>query len=317
VPYFFLTSLNDFDWLVPLGLCSALALVLAVPTWLIIKRYIQPSTAEERKDAITLLFQIIGGVAFLLGAYFTWQQLINSRDELKSSREGQITERYTRAIDQLGKSDEQPRNGTEKKTEDNSQSFLAIRLGGIYALERIARDSERDHSTIIEVLTAFVREHAVWRGEGTNPSGGIVAPDIQAILTVIGRRSLTYGNGETERLDLSGCDLRGGVISNANLDGAILRSAHFEGNTTNLKGVHLNSAVLADTRFDQALLDGAQLRSADLRGASFRGTSVTGVDLTGADLQGADLRSAVGLTIEQINSAKNSSGALTDFKKNP
>jgi hypothetical protein len=33
-----------------------------------------------------------------------------------------------------------------------------VRLGGIYALERIARDSESDHWAVMEVLTAFVRE---------------------------------------------------------------------------------------------------------------------------------------------------------------
>jgi uncharacterized protein YjbI with pentapeptide repeats len=169
----------------------------------------------------------------------------------------------------------------------------------------------------MEVLTAFVRQHAVWRAEKANSSGAVVSPDIQAILTVIARRSSTYGNGESVRLDFSGTDLRGAVLTNANFDGAILRSTHFEGSATNLKGVHINNAILPDARFDQALLDGAQLRGADLRGASFRGTSVTGVDLTGADLQGTDLRSAVGLTIEQINSAKNSSGALFDVRKNP
>lgn len=311
--YCFLTP-TDVSWLVPLGLGLLLVLALAVPTWIVLKRYIKPVTAEDRNDAITLLFQIIGGTAFLLGAYFTWQQLINSREELKTAREGQITERYTRAIDQLGKSDEEPSSGSEKKSGASLQSSLAIRLGGIYALERIARDSERDHSTIMEVLTAFVRQHALWRGE--NSSGPVVSPDIQAVLTVIARRTLTYENGESERLDLSGTDLRGGVLTNANLDGAILRSTHFEGNTTNLKGVHLNNAILADARFDQAILDGAQLRGADLRGASFRGASLTGVDFTGADLAGADLRAAIGLTIQQINAAKNSSGAFTDLSTN-
>jgi hypothetical protein len=37
---------------------------------------------------------------------------------------------------------------------------LDVRLGGIYALERIAKGSKRDHPTVVEVLSAFVREHA-------------------------------------------------------------------------------------------------------------------------------------------------------------
>jgi hypothetical protein len=62
----------------------------------------------------------------------------------RSRAKGRVTERLTRAIDQLG------------------HQNLDVRLGCIYALERIAVDSERDRSTIAEVLTAFVRGHAPW-----------------------------------------------------------------------------------------------------------------------------------------------------------
>jgi hypothetical protein len=64
------------------------------------------------------------------------------------AREGQITDRFTKAIAQLGE------QGPEK---------LAVRLGGIYALERIARDSERDHWPMMEVLT--VGSEYEWNGK--------------------------------------------------------------------------------------------------------------------------------------------------------
>jgi hypothetical protein len=50
------------------------------------------------------------------------------------ARQGQVTDRYTKAIEQLG------------------SDKLEVRIGGIYALERIAHDSPRDHPTIMEVL---------------------------------------------------------------------------------------------------------------------------------------------------------------------
>jgi hypothetical protein len=56
------------------------------------------------------------------------------------TQQGQITDRYTKAVEQLG------------------GDKLDVRLGGIYALERIAVDSKRDHQTIVAVLSAFVRE---------------------------------------------------------------------------------------------------------------------------------------------------------------
>jgi hypothetical protein len=305
------------EWITPAAIAVGFILA-AIPMWLLFRWYICPTNAEELKDAIKLLFQTLGGAAFLLGVYFTWQQLIISREELKVSQQGQITERYTRAIEQLGKSDTAAKTdakGVVSEGEDN----LAIRLGGIYALERIARESNispsgfSDHLAVMDVLTAFVRQRAPWRGENPKDSTEIVKPDIQAILTVIGRRAFTFDQGETQRLDLAGTDLRGATLAAANLDGANLRSVHFEGVITNLKGVRLNHALLQDARFTGAIMDGAQLAGANLQGANLQGTSMQGVDLTNADLSGADLRGAIGLKPEQISVAKTSESTLTDF----
>ena len=72
------------------------------------------------------------------------------------SREGQVTDRYAKAIEQLG------------------SDKLDVRIGGIYALERVARDSARDHPTVMEVLTAFVREHS--REQWLLPEHGTTDP---------------------------------------------------------------------------------------------------------------------------------------------
>lgn len=68
---------------------------------------------------------------------------------------------------------------------------LEVRLGAVYALERIARDSEEDYWPVIEILTAYVRENAPRQqnDEGAKPHP---RADIQAILTVIGRRERTH-----------------------------------------------------------------------------------------------------------------------------
>src|SRR4030095_3240581 len=79
--------------------------------------------------------QILGGAALLVGLYFTSQTL-------RTTQEGQITDRFTKAITQLG------------------DTSLAVRLGGIYAFERITKDSPPDHWSVMEVLTAFVREYS-------------------------------------------------------------------------------------------------------------------------------------------------------------
>jgi hypothetical protein len=63
-----------------------------------------------------------------------------------------VTDRYTKAI-------EQPGSGK-----------LDVRIGGIYALERIVHDSRWDHPTVLEVLAAFIREHSHGQWPPKEPS---------------------------------------------------------------------------------------------------------------------------------------------------
>lgn len=63
---------------------------------------------------------------------------------MKVDQDQQITERFTRAIVQLG------------------DELMALRLGGIYALERISKDSAKDHWQVMEVLMAYVRKNVRW-----------------------------------------------------------------------------------------------------------------------------------------------------------
>ena len=51
-------------------------------------------------------------------------------------------------------------------------------------------------------------------------------------------------------------------------------------------------------------LSGADLRGANLRRKDLLGADVSGADLAGADLSGANLDLTIGLTQEQVNSAR-------------
>ena len=180
--------------------------------WWGLDRYIQPSSSTEKRDLVQALGLIMAGVAGGVGIYFTWrnqrltQESLQStrestKENLRVTREGQITERFTRAIDQLG------------ATDDEGNKRLEIRLGGIYALERIARDSPIDYGPVMEVLTAYLRKNAPSTpkiSEADEAVDQITTPDlpgpptrastifsavpedlpadVQAILDVIGRR---------------------------------------------------------------------------------------------------------------------------------
>jgi hypothetical protein len=161
--------------------------------------------------------------------------------QLDRSDQGQIIERFSRVIDQLGHSE------------------LAVRLGGIYALERIANDAPEDRETITEVLAAFVRSRSPWpsRLEGQPlPDDPIErvpllkdrTPDVQAALTILTRRP---GQAKPHRrLDLHAADLRKAMLDAAQLQGANLKGTNLQG--ANLKGANLQGADLTDAQLHDA-----------------------------------------------------------------
>jgi hypothetical protein len=168
------------------------------------------------------LAQILAGTALLSGLYFTWRTL-------QVNREGQITERFTRAIDQLG-----------NESED-------VRLGGIYALERISRESQEDYWPIMEVLTAYVRQHAYWVSEEARP-----APvTIQATMTVLRRRTRSFRHGEPEPLDLRETRLAEANLQGANLHGTNLQGANLQG--ANLRSANLSGAILTQEQLEETM----------------------------------------------------------------
>jgi uncharacterized protein YjbI with pentapeptide repeats len=291
------------------------------------------------------LGQILSGVAVLTGLIFAWQQLGQTSDNLRVSEEGQITDRFSRAVDQLG-----------------SDQFT-IRLGGIYALERIARDSPRDYGPVMEVLTAFARQESpVGENAAATPAAGApeVPPEVEAVLKVIGRRTEAQVAAELEEgngcLDLSGInavgvdlhdanlentcwnrsDLRGSLLTGADLtgatfDGTILQQANLDGadaqgsifTSANLYGANLSDANLSSANLLAANLELALLPGTTLTGANFQGANLTNATmfgatldrtnllnatLTGAVLTDVDLSGAENLTEEQVESAVTNAG---------
>lgn len=263
-------------------------------------------TAEN--NARVTLAQIIGGLVVLLGLYATFKNV-------RVAEEGKLTERFSKAVELLG---------SEK---------LDVRLGGIYALERIARDSLKDHWTVMEVLTAFVREHSKKEYEGSiqrtvdddgeyaypDPVEPGITVDIQAALTVIGRRKWTEQEKPHQRIDLrhsflkraylSGANLRRALLSNTDLTKARLISADLT--EASLWGAKLKDAFLKETRLikanlseadlSKATLENTKLQEADLRKTKLTSTALIRADLTKTYLPGADITNAILVEVDFTN----------------
>jgi hypothetical protein len=230
-------------------------------------------------NARARLLTLAAGLFAAWALVFTALNFTLSRRTFQLTEQGQVTERYTKAIEQLG------------------SDKLDVRIGGIYALERIARDSAKDHPTVMEVLTAFIREHSREHRpvpeQGPHPEPPRAArPDAKAAITVVGRRD---AKRDIRRVDLTGADLSRVDLTGANLSGANLTLA-------DLSRANLSGADLGDADLRGANLSGANLTLADLSDADLSGANLTLADLRGADLSRADL-SRADLTLADLSRA--------------
>jgi Pentapeptide repeats (8 copies) len=179
------------------------------------------------------------------------------------SRAGQLAGRYALALGRLGCEE------------------LDVRIGGIRALECVARDSPGHHPAVMGVLAAFIRERSGPPRPPSDPGGQAgqrsPRPDVQAAITALGRRRIER---DLRPVDLAGADLTGADLTGADLTGAVLARAV------------LARADLLAARLVSADLSGADLGGARLTGASLAGADLAGADLADADLVGADLARA-------------------------
>jgi hypothetical protein len=291
------------SWKVALGCLAGLVFLLAVVIYLprlvypplsgpdlqgvggaVVRISLQNARYQLQNDFRGELLQSLAALFVVAGAVAAWLQI-------RLAREGQITDRFTRAIDQLG---------SEK---------LDVRLGGIYALERLAMNSPADRPSVTPILGAFVRGHAPWpvgAPDGPeHPSEAVDdrlpwlthrAVDVQTAMHVLARRP---GHAQEPRLFLSRTDLRRMQLSeamlgetyfrHANLAGSWMPDAHLEGSEmvdADLRNVNLRGAHLWRADLRGAYLQGADLRQAAIRNADLRGANLTGALLDGTDLDG-------------------------------
>jgi uncharacterized protein YjbI with pentapeptide repeats len=231
---------------------AAVFFAVAVAVWQLPKWQTKTFTEElEPKDRANLedanrrtFIQFLGGLFFFVTAYLSWRNLQTAEDK-------EVNDRFSKAVELLG------------------DDRLEVQLGGIYLLERIAKDSARDHWTVMEVLTSYMREKSP-----VTERSETLKTDIQAALTVIGRRNVN-NDSRTKHLSLHDVSLRGADLSEANFD-----RADFSGSD------------LSDANLERATLIGANIGQAQLTEASLVGAILNETELTGAVLQGADLTQA-------------------------
>lgn len=262
-----------------------------------------PSTADLKEIATlekgridsentirTSLFQAVGGLLVVATLGISWRTL-------QVNEEKQTAERFSKAVEQLGN--------------DNN---IHVRLGGIYALEQIAKDAEEKYYwQVMETLTSYIRERSPYPSKAAKTHSSFVqaaieltqtsesqsneaisplATDIQAVMTVLARRKHSYGHPlERHPLDLHGADLRKlqlpfqTQLNQANLSGTNLQGA-------NLSGTNLQDAFLMQTNLQRAFLRSTNLQRAFLKDANLQKAILETANLQKAILWNANMQEA-------------------------
>ena len=239
--------------------------------------------------------QILTGSFFFITAYLTWQNL-------READEANITDRFTKAIDQL----------------DGNKPPM-VRLGAIYALIRIAKDSDDDRQAVAEILTEYIRQRMpsypssatatfteLVKGISNTDETSLqtdLPPDIQAALRIfktdvgysprfdgLDLRGVIFSDLHLENATFIGTCLEDVQMQSANLKGANFRGAHLSG--AHLEGANLRFADLVDAVLEKAFLNNANLNEAVLTQAKAKGAHLYSANLHDARLNSADLQEA-------------------------
>ncbi|MEU6174595.1 pentapeptide repeat-containing protein [Streptantibioticus parmotrematis] len=236
---------------------------------------LQPADGVVITGFRTTVVALGAGVIAGLGLYYTHRSHKHTeklfehtrekdREQAQLAREGQVTDRYVEAIKLL------------------SSENMTVRIGGIFSLERIARDSEDDRPAVVELLTAHVREST--RDDPHSPKDTHVTADIQAALTVLGRRSVDLND---RRLDFYHCGLKNAKLHDGDFRGSMFYYSNLSG--AGFAGARLDGAGLSFCKAEGAAFTDSTAREANFINAIYRNSWFLAADLTDCDFYGCDL----------------------------
>ena len=209
-----------------------------------------------------------------------WRSLVAQR-QADAAQQSLRNERYQKGAEMLG------------------SEVLSVRLGGIYALQRLDDEyPEEYHLQIMNLLCAFIRhptqdEKHEKRLEAMKTDVRSLRDDVAAAMTVICKRDSLRIELEQEHdfvLDLSDAYLAYAVLTYGRLQGVMFWQA-------NLYYAMLVNADLSGADLGMANLDKAMLHDADLSGTDLSHVGYLDIPMP-----------AKGLTQDQLDQARASNG---------
>ena len=258
-------------WFLLMAAVLAIGIFLSLVGW----GFLHGEVKAPASPTIRNLGLLIGGAIAAVLAF--WRSKV-AEDQANTAQLSLLNERYQKGAEMLG------------------NEVLSVRLGGIYALERLATEHpEQYHVQVMKLFCAFARnptkdDDAI--GNSYRRRKPFAREDVEAAMEAI--RDRNEAGIELER--------------SAEVD-LVLDSAY-------LRGLDLRNADLVGAKLIEANLSNAQLDGADLSGAWLCGSNLSGATLSATNLSGANfgstletyeedglIEAACGLTQRQLDQA--------------
>ncbi len=311
----------QFSGLAILGAILFVIASIALYNFLELTLWYSTETKNRHENArnYALTLSAILAVPFVIWRAFVAQQQANI------SEQGLLTDRLSKAIEQLGAL-RQVENGASERS-------LEIRLGAIYSLERIAQENSDVHVQIMEILCAYVRNNSPNSSAIRMPYNAVqdgklnttifdewryrfspISLDIQAVIDVIARRNseqlskesdagyqIDLNHSNLQNVDFRGGNFTSGIFNSTYLDGSNIGHAKF-GNT-NLNGAEFNGCILTGANLDGAWCSLTTFVGTVMYAASTSFTAMDNCDLSHAlQLEQTQLDTMIGSISTKIPS---------------
>lgn len=263
----------------------------------------QPDTPDESKAEITrnlaYAFAALAG-ALTIMATIPFQLIrvwLNERTA-RTNEQSHITDQINKAVEGLG-AEKTVKDENGERTVPN----IEVRIGAIYALERISQDSLRDHVQIMEILTAYLRQNSPastaqdfpepdWEPLAENADEEAKAAHNAARLERFGSvpafdmtKAWKWGKTLGARTDIQAAMQ---VLGRRTNDQCAMEVSDIRygpnGYRMDLRKTNLQAVDISRGNFQNA-----QLQNARMEGANLANTDLALADLSSARLEGANL----------------------------
>jgi hypothetical protein len=254
--------------------------------------------AEAARHLATVGGTFLGGlVATILVVWrtvLTHRQTKVGEDQRRLSEQIHFTTLFTKAVEQLGAT-------REEKEKDGAKDIVktlpnvSVRIGAIYALGRIGKESITDNIPILDILSSYVRENsplppAVDQSQTKTLSVSIVRDDVKAAFDVICSINSIF---KIERIEkdhfvyLGKCYLPNMIIHHSTITNFSFADSNLE--KADIRHSSIHNCTLVATKMKGSVISSSKIKYCRATVANLTGLMMDGSHIDNSTFSGSDL----------------------------